>query len=346
MENGSGLCFLTIRGTDSTAQNEPIPSSTMSISILNFPSTVDMENNPQYFETLSHCPICSSPDLILYKKSSFDSRFFSEDHIKITDSEYGKTWQLSRCLNCTHVFANPSPLPSLIQSLYSRVEDPDYEVEARGRGKNFRRILSRLRRLSGQKGRLLDVGAATGILVRLACDEGWEAEGIEPSSWAVRTAREAYGLNLIEEPFESSSLKSNTYSAVTMVDFIEHTPRPQTSLKKAIEILVPGGILCLVTPDISSLTARLAGQRWWHFRPGHLSYFTTQSLYFFLEHAGFEVIKKRRYSWTFSAHYLISRKRGVLGFLIKNSRMALFWKKIPIKLALAASLEIYARKRK
>jgi SAM-dependent methyltransferase len=307
-------------------------------------STVNMEIDSEYFELLSNCPVCSSPNFVLFKKSSFDSLSLSEEHIKITDSEYGQTWELSRCQECTHVFANPAPVPSLIQSLYSRVEDPDYEEEARGRGKNFRRILSRLDKLSTRKGRLLDVGAATGILVRLAKEKGWEAEGIEPSAWAVRFARDNYGLNLIEESFEAAGLEFETYSVVTMVDFIEHTARPLENLEKASRILAPDGILCLVTPDIASFTARLMGRRWWHFRPGHLSYFTSNSLEFLLGRAGFEILKKRKYSWTFSAYYLLSRKQA-LRYLIKNPRTALFWKRIPIKLALADSLEIYAVKR-
>ena len=302
-----------------------------------------MEQGPEYLKTIFACPVCSSTDILPFKKSSFDADSLSEEHIKITDSDYGSTWELCRCLNCTHVFANPAPSPALIQSLYSQVKDPDYEEEAQGRGKNFRRILSYLEKICPSQGTLLDVGAATGILVRLAEELGWEAQGIEPSSWAVRYARDKYGLALFEGSFETVSFEPGAYSAVTMVDFIEHTSHPAENMEKAFRILKPGGILCLVTPDIGSLAARLADQKWWHFRPGHLNYFTARSLNYLLEHTGFVVQKKRKYSWTFSAHYLISRKKG-LRFLFKNSRMALFWRKIPIKLALADSMEIYAKK--
>jgi SAM-dependent methyltransferase len=302
-----------------------------------------MENNQKYFESRSDCPVCSSQNIVFFKKSSFDIRSLSQNHIKITDSEYGTTWELSRCSNCTHIFANPAPAPSLIQSLYGQVEDPEYEEEEKGRGKNFKRILSRMETLESQKGKLLDVGAATGILVRLAKERGWKAEGIEPSAWAVRRARDTYGIELIEGSFETASLETGAYSAVTMVDYIEHTSHPAESMNKAYRILKSGGILCLVTPDIGSLTARLAGRKWWHFRPGHLGYFTAKSLDFLLQRSGFSAQKKRKYSWTFSAHYLLSRIMW-LHFLIKNPGMSLFWKKIPIKLALADSFEIYAVK--
>lgn len=303
-----------------------------------------MGKDPQGPQPLNECPVCSSPDITFFKESSFDPSRFSELDIKITDSGYGRTWRLSRCRNCTHVFADPSPPPSFIRALYSRVEDPGYEEEARGRGKNFRRILSRLEKLGCRKGRLLDVGAATGILVHLARQRGWKAEGIEPSAWAVRRARDTYGLSLIENSFEAAEFEHDAYSAVAMIDFIEHNPNPRECVERAFRLLSPGGILCLVTPDIASLVARWAGQRWWHFRPGHLAYFTSKSLDVLLDRAGFQVLKKKKYIWTFSAHYLISRMPA-LRLFVKNSLMALFWKKIPIKLALADSMEIYAEKR-
>ena len=115
------------------------------------------------------------------------------------------------------------------------------------------------------------------------------------------------------------------------------------ALRKANAILAPGGAVCLVTPDIQSLAVKMAGTKWWHFRPGHLAYFTKQSICNLLERAGFTAIKIKRYSWSFSTHYLLSRKPK-LEFLIRNPGLASFWKKIPIKLALRDSFEIYAKK--
>ncbi len=295
------------------------------------------------FKTLSTCPVCSSSALKSFKQSTFEIKEISAEQIKITDSEYGKTWDLSRCRTCSHVFANPAPRPSYIQALYSQVEDPLYEDEAEGRAKNFTKILSRLEKICPQKGPLFDVGAATGILIHLARDRGWEADGIELSAWAVKFAQEKYGLNIKQGSFEEALLPTNHYTVVTMIDIIEHMSSPLEAIHRAFDIIKPGGILCLVTPDIKSLAARIAGAKWWHFRPGHLGYFTDKSLQKLLDLTGFMIIKKKKYAWTFSAHYLFSRKKW-LHFLIKNTRMALFWKKFSIKLALSDSMEIYAKK--
>lgn len=302
-----------------------------------------MSEGPLTFERFKACPVCDSEDIVLFRERTFDSRTLTEENIKITDSDYGKIWDLDRCQNCTHVFANPAPSSRFIQSLYAKTEDPDYEEEMVGRGKNFHRILDFLEKFHPSKGRLLDVGAATGILMHLAREKGWAPEGIEPSAWAVERAKDKYGFTLMEGSLETLALKNQFYSAATLVDFIEHISHPFEALSKIHKTLVPGGLICLVTPDIQSLAAKMIGKGWWHFRPGHLAYFSRKSLLTLLQRSGFHVLSWQRYVWTFSAHYLFSRMRP-LKFLVRHPKMALFWKTIPIKLALRDSFEVYAKK--
>ncbi len=299
------------------------------------------ENSP--LVKLAACPVCASSSISAYKPANFFPDSLSPEDVKITDKAYGKVWALDRCISCTHVFANPCPTPEYIQNLYQDIVDPAYQDEAEGRQRNFGRILGFLEKIKPGKGHLFDVGAATGILLNLAQQQGWETEGIDPSTWAVKTAQARYGLDIIEGDFESAALVPDHYSAVTMVDFIEHVPDPLAALHKARLILKDTGILCLVTPDIKSLAARIAGPRWWHYRPAHLAYFTRQSLQALLARSGFQVLKIRRYVWTFSAHYLLTRLAPVR-FLLKIPGSASFWRWIPIKLALGDSYEIYARK--
>jgi SAM-dependent methyltransferase len=291
---------------------------------------------------LSACPACAGTDIRRCRKGTY-SGLLTHDEIKITDSQYGKIWDLSTCARCGHIFANPCPTAEYLTSLYGSVEDPLYNDEAAGRSRNFLRILRRLEKLIPQKGALFDVGAATGIFLDLARRRGWEPAGIEPSSWAVKAAAEKYGLRLIEGTLEMASLPEDRYAAVTMVDFIEHTPLPFEAVAKAGAILKPAGILVLVTPDIHSRAARLAGRKWWHLRPAHLAFFSRRSIESLLQRAGLSIIAERRYAWTFSAHYLLSRKPALQGYL-KQRGPASFLKRIPIKLALGDSFEVYAIK--
>jgi SAM-dependent methyltransferase len=299
---------------------------------------------PYKLISFNACPVCSSRHLGTYRKATFQSDVLDANRIKITDSDYGKTWDLSSCRDCGHIFANPCPSPEYVFSLYTAVKDPQYEEEAAGRAKNFQRILRHLERFLPTRGALFDVGAATGILLHLARQRGWHPDGIEASAWAVRLAREKYQLDIRQGNFEEAGLNKDAYDALTMVDFIEHVPRPAEALSRARLALKPSGILCLVTPNLQSLAARLAGKKWWHFRPAHLAYFSSKSLSILLERAGFSILKKKNYSWTFSVHYLLSR-RAFFEPLLRSSRISSFLRGIPIKLALRDSFEVYARKR-
>lgn len=289
------------------------------------------------------CPACGGTGIRPWRKGTFDATRLDASSVKITDSGYGLVWDLGRCPACGHIFADPSPAPELVDRLYGELEDPLYDAEAGGRGRNFVRVLRFLEKTRPEKGRLLDVGAATGILMDLARGRGWTVEGVEPSAWAVRTARERYGLEIREGVLETAALPAAAYDAVTMVDVIEHTARPGDAVARAAEVLKPGGILCVVTPDVRSAAARLAGRRWWHFRPAHLSYFSRRSLDALLARAGFRVFARRRYAWTFSAHYLASRLPATRP-LLRGRRTASLLRRISIKLALGDSFEIYARK--
>jgi 2-polyprenyl-3-methyl-5-hydroxy-6-metoxy-1,4-benzoquinol methylase len=295
------------------------------------------------FERPDRCPACAGPRLRPFKKGNFDYARLDKDQIKITDSEYGKIWDLGECEDCGHIFADPAPKPEFIFALYRQVEDPAYDAESEGRSQNFRGILKTLDMLLPERGTLFDVGAATGILLEAAREQGWTPDGVEASDWAADRARRTRHLPLRQGFFEETDVAPGSCRAVTMVDFIEHTPRPRDAAAKAYEILAPQGMLCLVTPDIHSFAARLAGRRWWHLRPGHLAYFSKKSLEALLGDAGFTIILRKRYAWTFSAHYLLTRFKA-FQILVRGRRAALFFKKIPIKLALGDSFEIYARK--
>lgn len=295
------------------------------------------------FERLTACPACGGGSLGRWRGGSPGLADLRAEDVRITDSRYGMIYDLDICGGCGHIFANPRPTPAFIDALYGELEDPLYDAEAEGRGRNFGRLLRVLERRLPPPRRILDVGAATGILMNLARERGWRVEGVEPSGWAVRFAREKYGLEIRRGAFEDAPLDDGAYDAVTMIDFIEHTARPAEAVRRAAAVLREGGFLCLVTPDVRSAAARLAGRRWWHFRLAHLAYFSRASLNALLRGAGLEPVLTRRYAWTFSAHYLLSRKRAGAA-LLRNRRLASFSRRIPIKLALRDSFEIYARK--
>lgn len=163
------------------------------------------------------------------------------------------------------------------------------------------------------RGRLLDVGAATGVFVALAQHAGWQAEGIEISSAAVAAAK-AKGLPVTEATLESLDGESR-YDAITFLDVLEHLPDPAQALRIAHRLLRPGGVIAVNVPDAGSLYARVMGRAWHAIvPPEHLSYFTFSSLDRLLADAGFQNVRGRTINKSFSAPYLAATCGRWLGW--------------------------------
>jgi hypothetical protein len=64
-------------------------------------------------------------------------------------------------------------------------------------------------------------------------------------------------------------------------------------LQECADKLRPGGLLSLITPDQSSLLARVSGRRWveYHKPHEHLYFFSRRLMRRLLERAGFEVVR-------------------------------------------------------
>jgi hypothetical protein len=64
-----------------------------------------------------------------------------------------------------------------------------------------------------------------------------------------------------------------------MWDVVEHVPDPHALLRRARELLAPGGLLVLETQDVRSPFARLLGRRWHHFKHHeHLFHFSPATI--------------------------------------------------------------------
>jgi hypothetical protein len=93
----------------------------------------------------------------------------------------------------------------------------------------------------------------------------------------------------------------------------------------------------VVTPDAGSLTARLFGWKWWHFRVAHIGYFNRKNFLMALDKAGFELIKIYRPSWYFSADYIFDRLKKYMPQFMQLSTPP-FLKNFTIPLNLRDSL--------
>lgn len=204
------------------------------------------------------------------------------ERYRITHSERRLVHGIVRCLECGLVTLPLSYAPPVS---YEEAADPYYIEQAPQRIANAHRLLS----LVPAGGRLLEIGCACGFLLVAARERGFAVRGVEMSAWASRHARETYGLDVHTGTLESAAIPAASLDMVVMADVIEHLHDPPATIREIHRVLAPGGRLLLLTPDVGSLMARLAGPRWWGLLDDHYFYFSRQTLRRLLEREGFAV---------------------------------------------------------
>lgn len=145
-------------------------------------------------------------------------------------------------------------------------------------------------RRAKRSGRLLDVGAGIGPLLRVA-KKYYECVGLEPSPIATQKLR-ADGFEVIEAMFEDAEIESASFDVVTLDSVIEHVLSPSEILAKINRILRPGGVVALKTPKFGGPAYCRHGAEWNGFRHGyHTFLYSGKTLSAILEKTGFEVLQ-------------------------------------------------------
>jgi len=252
------------------------------------------------------CFLCGSHEYAPVYESTFAGDY-QPAHVAITDNAYGLTGRVVRCAGCEMITVYPRPSEDELVGLYSQLVDPRYQEEEAGRRDSFRRTLRAAQRLGAPNTRVFDIGASTGVFIDEARRAGFDATGIEPSSWAVKMAKERFGHDVIEGVLPHAGAERSAYGMATMLDVIEHVDDPRQLTLDAAELLADGGLLVVTTPDYDSFISKRLKQKWWHCRLAHVQYFTPATLRRLLEACGFRVERVARFGWTFSLLYWMSR---------------------------------------
>lgn len=137
-------------------------------------------------------------------------------------------------------------------------------------------------------GPMLDIGCATGALIRWLSLRGWRAEGLEICSSSAARAR-SEGQTVYELPLEEASLPAESYSLIHASHVIEHVNDPRSFVKEIYRLLKPGGYFLCVTPNTRSFQAMVKGSQWRSAIADHLVLFSAPGLRSLLEGEGFRI---------------------------------------------------------
>lgn len=207
----------------------------------------------------------------------------NSDNFKVLYKE--NTWQVVKCTKCGLVKTEREK--EEIKKDYHR--DEEYLSSE----KQFRNIFSKrleiIKKFVSKKGRVVDIGSSTGVLLKLFKDEGWEVLGIEPSESAKYAVKK--GIEVINKKFEEINLPKNKYDVVILNHTLEHMDNPLKVLEKVYEILKKGGIIFIDVPNFGSLSSLVFRKRFSFLLPEeHNFHFTKDSLSKLLEKSNFKVI--------------------------------------------------------
>jgi 2-polyprenyl-3-methyl-5-hydroxy-6-metoxy-1,4-benzoquinol methylase len=193
------------------------------------------------------------------------------------------------------------PTPELSKALHTDAYDgarSGYFAKVDTKMRRSRHRLRLLRKyVSGR--RFLDVGCSGGFMVEAAREAGYEATGLDIDVVSIDYAREHFPeialFNRTVEEFRA--LYSGKFDLIYCSEVIEHVPQPRPFMSAIAELLAPGGILFITTPDISHWRVPKDIRTWIGFAPpAHCVYFTPDSLIRLIEDVGLRLIRRR---WAF-----------------------------------------------
>lgn len=193
-------------------------------------------------------------------------------------------YRILDCLECGHVFTDFVPTPEGVTQIYS--DDyffnggagyDDYTLEKDmliKRGEYYADKMSKYMR----PGKVLDIGAAAGFLLKGFENEGWEGIGIEPNHTMAEYGKNELGVDIKTGTIETVEVKG-TFDLVILIQVAAHIYDLHTSMKRIDGFLTPGGHALIETWNKDSLTAKVFGSNWHEYSPpGTLNYFSKPTL--------------------------------------------------------------------
>ena len=151
--------------------------------------------------------------------------------------------------------------------------------------------------------KIVEVGASNGDFLKILNEFNVNCLGIEHSQKNINFARKL-GLN-VEKNFlenENTIIKGAPFDAFVQFNFMEHQPEPNTIMQAIYNNLTEDGVGLLTVPSVEYI---FNNGVFYEFLRDHLIYFSKESLFFFIQKNGFNILE---YSLTHDTHNIIIKK--------------------------------------
>lgn len=252
-----------------------------------------------------NCPLCNSPSKFAFTAKGFD---------------------LHDCTACAHRFTALAAGEKHVAEIYDDsyfngggagysdyLQETEMLIE---RGRMYARIIEKY---SAQKGKMLDIGAAAGFLLKGFTNESWQGYGLEPNAEMAAYGRANFNLDIKQGSLETYKT-GEKFDLISMIQVAAHFYSPRAAFEKAFSLLNKDGLILVETWNRASLSARILGKNWHEYSPPSvLQFFSEKGLDAFLKKIGFEKIARGRPPKKISGAHAKSLLKYRLGdnFLLK-----------------------------
>ncbi len=260
------------------------------------------------------CPICDYPP---------NPRLIFQGFNRV------RFWQ---CPQCDVMYASPRFTEGSLLAIYeneafiaaSFYEDWSYEkwkAENKDRSYIVQDLKVQLvRRFLSEDDRILDVGCGTGLFCLEASKQGFNVEGIDPSSMLVELGSRLFKVSLYHGQLEGFD-PGYKYKGIVLWAVLEHVYNLKDLIKRCGHLLDAGGYLFIDVPNhrgpsnqFKTLLCRLGIKKadFKHFGfPWHIYSFNKRSLSLLMRACGFEPV-----FFEFWSHYLKDGANGILARMV------------------------------
>lgn len=193
--------------------------------------------------------------------------------------------------------------------------------------KRLRHVLRYLK-----QGSLIEVGPGSGHFLSLASGKGFVCEAVEFSSVLGKYVRDSLRFLVYIGLFEKLPLKIDYYDAVVSFHVIEHSENPIEHLRKALEVVKPGGYIFLATPNANSWQHIIMKSWSPNYSRAHLYLFSSKGLKRAFQSAGWEIVDISSFEdalETVSAWTTLGKR--ILGYSKKESNSGSIVRAMPLK---------------
>lgn len=261
------------------------------------------------------CNLCQSKD--------YDVLFDN-----MTYWEYPGSFRVVSCRNCKLVFTNPRPVLAKIGQYYTQENywGRDFDSkekkynDARERDTAYGMVYDLLLKQK-KKGKILDIGAGTGLFLSKLKELGWDVSGVEISPEAVKYAKKQYNISLKKGDVFDVAFPKNTYDVVVLNGALEHMYDPMKTLQLAYALLKNGGILIFSVPNVDSIGKAVFGSNWFPWQlPRHLYHFSPTTIRAYLKKITFKNITIYHNYWIQNQYILFQSPRYGFSPKFKKSK--------------------------